>query len=420
MICFSVIDSLPCFFNATDYENALLDIESLLEKTGSIHNGTQFSGEKVEKKAILEKAYSKALSCLSSCRKDKPEKQLMFLMGDIVRRYAHLCYDDSYQASKQCLLAALNLHFYAMGILDRCIHVQDFSSLKDLSLQGIAKPNLFSFMEDLISNMHMDSCLTQAYTSTFVQAYPARRLFNLADIMRWLGHCYQYIDKYSSLSSNNDHRFQQLFSLAESILLIIDTPESVRELGDLCFQAWPFMHQRKHPEDIDGICALYNKALACDSSTEMQVRVANMRFLDLFKAGKKEEAAKYIKQALSLIDALTNTLANGFLRANVHYNYAGYLMDPATLDLEQAEEHLQEAISFASHRRSVDEDHLYFAIYDMRLAELRLALDKCDSAAKVIKSALITLHKYPESNEPFLEKAVGLQTVIAKFRSKEA
>lgn len=391
-----------CCFTTVDFQDALLEIGVILEQTASFAN----------KKEQLERAYALALTCLTANRKRQPDRQLAFLTAEILFQYGRLCFDESYFGAKQILLAALNMHFYAVKLLNECIDLRDFASLDALRSKGEAKSDLFEAMEHLIATMDVDCCVSLAYTDTLVQRSPAKRLLNLAQILRWLGHSYQNIDACKLPHPDNLARFEQLFNTSEALLLLADSEESKRELADLYYQAWPFMHQFKDPDDVEGVCALYETALTYDSSTEMQARVANMRFLALFSAGRKDESLPYIQKAIALAETLEDTPKHRFLLANFYHNFAGYLMTPETVDLEQAQACLQRVDDYATACRAAGRDHLYFALYDMRLAELKMVQGDDETAKQIIARALATLQKHPHSQQPHLLKAEAIQSLI--------
>ena len=412
--CLESFNPVRYCFTTADFDNHLLTIDGLLRDYEKKIADPSTAFHISEKKQLLEDAYALALICLDASNKSKPDKQLIFLIGDILRQYGHLCYADSFLDSKQILLASLNMQLYAIDLIPTCFDMLEFSSLDDLKKQAQAKPNLFSATEDLIPSTQTECCVLAALTNTLAQGYPSRRLFNLADTVRWLGHCYQRIDSYCALNSANDQRFAQLFDLSEALLLIIDDERSRRELGDLYFRAWPFMHQRKHPEDVDQLCALYKKALSYDPSPEMQARVANMCFLCLSKAQRNDEAFACIKQAVEVAKKLSEHGSNRLLIAEVHNNYASHFMDTETLDLKQAEECLNVSLSYAAKCRQEGEDHVRFAAYDMRFAEIKLVLGEFEKATEAIERAIGTLKKIPPSKQALLVKAESLKCLIAE------
>jgi len=403
-----------CCFTASDFDDTLIDIESILKEFTHRKNGQHPHFNHKEKISFLERAYRLSLICLSFSGKRKPDKQLSFWFAEILRHYGQLCFEESFLASKEILLAAFNMHLYSIGVIDHCIDMQEFGSLGELKAKVRAQPHLFVLMERLVLNTHIEQCIARLRISTLAKANSLKRMYSLAETARWLGHAYQNIDSYKALQPENDLRFAQLFNLSEALLLLIDSEESRRELGDLYYQAWPFMYQREHPHDIEGMCALYDRALACDSSKEMLMRVNNMRFLTLYKAGRKTEALSFILQALESTKELADTEHNRFLIANVHYNYSGYLMDPEFIDLEEAEKHLSIAIHYAAKTRAKEEDHLYFAIYDLRLAELKMLLGEFIQAKEAIERGLTSLKKFTENQHMLLGKAEALKSLINK------
>ena len=147
-----------------------------------------------KKDKIVEQAYQLALSCLQlSAKKQKPDRQLCFLFADLLLQFGQVCFEESFLMSKQIFLAALNMHLYAIGLLNECIDMREFNSLEDLKKKGETLPRLFNNLEEWIVTTHSDHCMAAAYTDTFAQNEPKRRLFNFSQIVYWLGCCYQNV-----------------------------------------------------------------------------------------------------------------------------------------------------------------------------------------------------------------------------------
>lgn len=392
--------SIRCCFTATDFDDALIEINAILRDP---------------KKRNLEQAYKLAYRCLVETSHRKPDKQLSFLLADMIWRYAREYHEENALAAKQMLLVALNMHLFAIGMLDDCINMREFNSLEDLRKQSEAKPNLFAFMEHIAATTDPSHCATTALKSTFMQAYPERRLLSLAETLRWLGQAYKNLDAFKKISAENENRFANLFGASEALFLLVGTEESKLELADLYYEAWPFMHQRLHPNDVAGACALYDKALSSNPSNEMHARVANRRFLALFAEGKEEDALKHIRKAITMAETLQDTEQNRFLLANLYFNYSCALLRPNNFDLEQAEIHLTRAVRYAAQSRARGRDHIYFAIYDMRIAEFKMARGEFAEAKAASERALETLKKYPHSQQPHIFKCEALLSLIGKM-----
>lgn len=412
------IDSILSFFccmSSIDVDDVVAKVDSILKEISLLPEQRAPDLIKIQKeykKQQLEKAYAQVLQGLALCHKCTPDKNLALRMGDILRQYARLGFEENFTTCKQILMASLNVQFYAIGLIDECINMSDFHSIKDLKKQSAAKPNLFKFMDDLILTTHQDRCLSLAWTSKESNLLPPERMFILATTLRWLGHCFQNIDSYKTAHPTNDRRFEQIYYLSEAILLLADNDQSREELAELYYNSWPFMHGRKYPDDVEGKCAIYDKCLVYNSEPEMKARVANMRFIILANAGEKERSTNYLKEAMAIREEMAENKQNGFLLANLRNNYAAYLMDLPTPNLEDAEKYTRMAINYSSACRSNEEDHLYFAIYDSRLAKIMHLTGRNDEALEFINRAINTLNKYPESNKDLMEKALAVKALL--------
>ena len=221
-------------------------------------------------------------------------------------------------------------------------------------------------------------------------------------------------DRYKTKNAINDNRFKQLFGLCESLLLLTDNEPSRKALAVLYSQAWPFMHQRQAPTDVEGTCALYLKALTYDTSPQMQAQVANRQFFTSFAAGKNNEAVAFIKNAIMLSQPLEDKEEHQLLIANIHHNYAEYLMTPKSLDLEQAETNMRIVENIMRRFRAQGSESLIFAVYDMRSAYLNLLKGKSALCKEALERAITTLKKQPESCQMLLEKAQTLLRLLNK------
>jgi hypothetical protein len=415
----SIYSILPlcCCTPAVDVEDAIANIDFILKELKALpeqRSPDSIKLQKEQKKQQLEKAYEQALQALSRCCKRTPDKRLALRMGDILAQFGRLCYEENYATCKQILLASLNTQFYAIGLIDDCLDISAFHTLQDLKKQGATKPNLFKFMDDLILSSHQDRCLSLIWTSKESNLLPEERMFVLAYTLRWLGHCFQNLDTYKEPHPTNDRRFEQIYHLCEAILLLADNNQCREELAELYYNAWPFMHGRKYPNDAEGKCAIYDKCLAYNSEPEMRARVANMRFIILSGAGEKEKAAKYLKEAMAIREEMPESQQNGFLLANLRNNYAAHLMELNPPDLEEAEKYTRMAINYSAACRAHDEDNIYFAIYDSRLAKIMHLTGRNAEAMELIERAINTLKKYPESNHDLMEKTLAVKALITQ------
>lgn len=412
----SLLSSLPfCCMQSMNVEEAMAHADLILKELNALPEERKPDLIKLQKdlkKQQLEKAYEHVLDGLSLCCKTTPNKELALRVGDILRQYGRLCYEENFATSKQILLASLNVQFYAIGLIDECVDISQFPSLKDLKKQGATNPNLFKFMDDLILTTHQDRPLSLIWTCKESKLFSTENMFILASTLRWLGHCLQNIDNYKVAHPLNDRRFEQIYFLSEAILLLADNEPCREELAELYYNAWPFMHGRKYPHDIEGKCAIYDKCLAYNSSAEMKARIANMRFIILSDSGVTERAARYLKEAMSIREKMPENKQNGLLLANLRNNYAAYLLELNPPELEEAEKYTRMAINYSSACRANDEDQLYFAIYDSRLAKIMQLTGRNEEAMELINRAINTLKKYPESNKELMEKALFIKTQL--------
>lgn len=404
---------LPCCFSMTQSDKAIIEISEILDDIhalNEISNPKNIKLQKDYKKQELEKAYRLAIENFPCFNQAAPDKMLALYLGEVMFNYGRLCYEENFNLSKEIQLAALSMQLYAYGILDRCIALKDFDTLEDMKMQAAVRGSLFPEMEQKILDLDLSHCLDKVGKTRFAPAFAKERDFALATTLRWLGHCYQNIDKYLESNPLNDRRYEQLYYFSESILKNhLDDQACLMELSELYYNSWSFLHERKHPGDWKGKCATYDRVLEINKDHEMRARVANMRFGILDSHGQHDEAVKYLQEAMEIRAALPETKQNGFLLGNLRNNYVYHLLRQPEPDLEKADKMIRLALCYSSESRANGEDHMYFAIWDMKLAQIYLLKGNKTEALQMIEKAIGTLSKYPESNASLLSQALGLK-----------
>lgn len=404
---FPLIENInPCksWLSITDFDDALLDLHTLLKQAEAT-----FCEE--DKQKILEKAFKLASACLHATKKGNPNKHLALIFAEILRQYAALCCEENVYIAKQIFLASLGCHLYGIDCFSTCIDMHDFASLKDLKSAAASQPLLFSNLESSILSMPGDTCLIQAYKSSFIQQDSQKNLFCLAEALRGLGHSYQCLHEGSLSIPAPSPFFRPLLQLSESLLLLAQNDESRRALADLYVQARHYLHSQ--PQTLEEIEHFYDICLSYDSSEGMQVRVAHQYFLILSQHGYRKEALPYIHQALNTIAGISLEHEKQLsLLANLCNDYALYLMNPHTPDLKLAEQLLETSVNYANRSRAAGRDLFIFARYDISSAQLYLLKGDLQTARNLIERALATLHKYPFHHEDLLIQAEALKSLI--------
>ncbi len=397
-----------CFFTTADYEDALLSIDNLLAQYRTYEMSTETFFDRDKKIQLLEKAYKLALHCLSATENRKPEPKLIFLIGDVVRLYAHLFFMAERSTCRSLSLISFDLQLYAMGMSNQCFDLCPFKTLHELQARLQRNIKLADSIEELMLTTHVDSYISTAFTHTLALSAPTKRLFALADTARLLCCCYQQEDGRQA----DEKRCELLFTLSEGLFLLMNDEVGTRELGGLYYQILSRQHRRKSPSDLDGLFAIYDKALAYDHSTEMQVKIANCCFAVLFNVDRKKEAITYLRQALLDIKMLADTEDSRYLIAEVHHHFAEYCLEPETIDLEEAERSLNIAVQYASQSRLVGIERKSFVAFDMHQALLKLVLGDLPMAKEAIMRAVNALQKHALNYEELADKIKVLQAII--------
>src|SRR5262249_12032262 len=128
-----------------------------------------------------------------------------------------------------------------------------------------------------------------------------------------------------------------------------------------------------------------------------------------------QEALDLIQETLLQAKKLNDDDKSYSLLFTLHEIYASILMDPETLNLEEAEKHLLLAGQYVSLYRNQGNDILPFALYHIRLAEFKLITGQFKAARESIQHALTTLQKQPYSQQPYMVQAQAMKSVIDKI-----
>lgn len=408
MSFFSIINCTPCWSPCWSLRKANQPSESpqspIEQRAFEEINYLLLSARETEEKGLakeaLEKAYQIAIH-------DLPPEDIPLHLGAILSQFGRLCYEENFALSKEILLYSLGLQLSHYGILEKqMVDPKRFATLPDLKAQIAAQTAHFSETENDLLSLDIPTCLHK------LKENQTEKDLILAFTLRWLGHSYQNIDGYKKAFPENDKRFEQIYYFCEAILLknTFDK-KACLELAELYYNSWPFLHLRKHPNDYLGACAAYDSVLAINDEPEMKARVANMRFILLNQTEHKEKAQKYLEEAMEIRSALPEEKQNGFLLANLRNNYAAFLLQQKEPDLDKAAQFLLLALDYSTKMRKKNEDHLYFALYDLQFANLQMMQQKPAEALDTLERAVNTLNRYPESNQELLLRAAILKAV---------
>ena len=383
------LDFSTYFFTQADFDVSLLEIENLLKKSSS--KEFQPLSSQIE---LLEKAYVKTISCIKLSQ--KMDKQLTYLLSDILRRYGYLHLGIDPIATKQILLAALQVNSFTINLIQDHLDFEDFETLNDLKQQLRNDPDLFDSMQKVLLSHDVDHWLSLAYADTFMTANPNQRLVDLAQIVGWICDADTHIDDH--LIKNE--RAIELFRLSESLLLLANDRIAHKDLADLyCVQP------REGTIDLTDISRIYDKALAYDNSIEMQLKVSCKRFLAYFKTSNKYDAEKIIKTILESLEKIPDSNENSLLKSDAYYCYATHLLEHETYRIEEAEQSLKVAQSYAEKVRKQGFELFAFATYDIKFAEIKFVIGDQIGAREIAQRALDNLKRNPGCHCELLDYA---------------
>lgn len=418
MILFSAVNPFRICCPTGNVDDLILDIEKILTDLDGLHEISDpniMKAQKEHKKQQLEKAYGKILNNISPREKTHMDKNLALLLGDVVRRYGRLCYDENFVTCKQVMLAAVNAQLYGIGCLTESIDFTRFASLQKLKDEGSANHHLFAFMDEMLVTLDHHKILANVLYQDAKNEISNDQIYNLGTSLRWLGHCYQNIDKFLDINPENNARFKHIYYGSESLLKLANNEKFRKELAELYYNSWYFLFKREFPNDIEGGCAVYNNVLKYTDDLEMTARIANMRFVILRNAGLHEKAEVYLRQALAIRESMPENKQTAILLANLRNSYAKFLFDQPNPDLEMARKYNKMALHYSDACRANGEYNVYFAFYEKTAAEICKKMGLMQEANTHIDNAIKVHERYKEIYHDSYEEAKLFKTELQPY-----
>lgn len=400
--CLEALNPFSFCITALDYEDSLIEIESILKGLDAAPLNDFVGPDQRQKRlAWLEKAYAIAMANMRGSGHCHPDKPLSLLLAEICKHAALLSIDTNPFTSRQLLLCALNLHLNVIGLAAPAVHFRDFSSLEQLQSTIEHYPRFFSAFESQLATHSAERCAALTHVDAFVHPERCRRLNQLSETASLLLRCYrETADDEPSQDKETDPVHLLLFKLGESLLLLANDESSKIPLARHYLEASDSM--------IDGACEPFLKlAETCDPSREMGVRTNMRRFL------ANSNSLKHLLDAFSTAEKLDESPSKEALLAELSCHYSGVFLQPGSLDLAEAEKLAAASQKYADQCRTQGNDHLHFARFDMRTAEVKMIQGSFNDAAVAVKRALDTLQGSTHSFKSTRLKAQAMQQFIA-------
>jgi hypothetical protein len=226
--CLNTFNPVFWCFSEADYDDLLQQIQVDMGKLYNSASESSANGQIEERmSALLEKNFATALHCLSCLNSKKPERQLAFLIAEILGAYGQICSRENCPSSRQILCASFNMHLYSLGITNEYFPITHFTSLSDLKKKCSTQNVIFSLEE--FCKMGAEALISQAYSNTLALPYPDRRLLSLAKTIRWLENAC-HVER-SAQEEADQRTLQHLLPFAEGLLQLVDNDESRTELA---------------------------------------------------------------------------------------------------------------------------------------------------------------------------------------------
>lgn len=411
--CLKALNPFSFCITSLDYEDSLIEIEAILKGLDSL---SEEANSKQKQFVWLEKAYAIALYNLRGSGRIHPDKPLSLIFAEIFRRTALLSIDTNPFSAKQLLLCSYNLHLAVIGVSSYTVHFREFSTLDHLKTTLENYPRFFSAFESECSGIAANHCAALTHADAFAHPKRIERYMQLGETVCLLQECYHQIDAASILCAYNPYQKEQFFSLAETLFLLADTEESRIRLGRLYLASVSFMIENDKPTDYE---PLLLKAEACHPSNEIKARVNIIRYLCNTLTENGPDGSVFLNLAHKYVEYMDDSHVKNALLAELNYHLSGYLLNPDSLDIIQAEIYIGKMQEFVDHCRSQNRDSLKFSQYDLRSAELKLILNDFDAAERSLSKAMSTLKNAPGCHTSSLLKAEALKKLIASHTGRQ-
>lgn len=388
----------------TKVEQKALDVNQRIDQIDQkfLHYQSQTPANFQDKCKALEEMYQEIEELVKLAPEYSSRKMLRSYRAIVVIHYARAHYPD--------FSVCKNLYLYAITNSLRNNNENAAKLLPKVypTLAEIKKED-FTALENFVLNEGREFILNTAVKED--------TKYLMANSYRFLGHCYQNIDRYSKPENEEQRKesielFKKVYSTSETLLKDFKTgSEGYKELTELYYNSGPFMYWLKTPNDIDGKVEIYDDlVLTRDSSEPMQARVFNMKSMIAHDSGNLDEAIKWAERSFEIRSRLSQN--DPFLLANLKNNLAKLYLTAHPDQLDRPAKLIKEAVEYAKREIELENSHPYFAFYYQGKAELMIKKDKLFKAETKMEKALQILENFKNSYKDTYNKYVLLLVEI--------
>jgi hypothetical protein len=374
-------------------------------------------------KATLNQAFAVVSKQIAAAKDPEEKKQLYGLLGEIMTKFGRLKYEENYPSCMVFMRASLNAQLFAIGVYSvLCFEVDKFENLEQLE-KALFQHDQFRALDDFIISSDTEA-MARAIQDKGISS---EDLMTLGYTLSWMANSLHHTQGFGtsvadkSIESRNHHRFDQIYSLCEKILLAANSEPAILELAEMYYNGLRGVELRKDPKNIIGAHQWLDKAMVLNQTKEMHARVANLESCDWAGAGDLEKAKLFLDEAIMVRKSFPKDQQDPFLVANLHSRKAGFLLKEGKMD--EADHVIDCAIEYSTACRGnrnpqTDElldkthDHQYFGIYDMKKAQIKAAKKDFKEAMKFINRALETFMHHVQDSQDLILMAKVLKAQL--------
>lgn len=284
--------------------------------------------------------------------------------------------------------------------------------------------------ESLKDNLSYTSCindlpeklLSDVKTDKVLNLANKNQLFELASLLRWLGHACQNINDLNI----NEERFKKIYGLAkEANQTVIDKAsdyelrkEANWEMAELLYNTERFMHHFSKPTDVEGKLKLLDNVKPYlneeGNTARRQAKMAQilniqaMGYSDLAVSdGEHDNCFKLSSEALKIAE--TTESFDPFLLNMFRNNHIAFALRAKKTNFDELNMQMKIVLEYAK-----DHPHYYNAIYFVGAARLQFVQGKITEALMLLDIAEKVANLSPQNAAGALSSAKKLRDEISE------
>lgn len=373
-------------------------------------------------KTTLGEAYKIIVKELPNAKTHERQKYLT-LLSEVMSKFGRLRYEENYPSCMVLMRGSLNVQLSTFGVYEGGLAFELSEDLAHLE-QTLFNHANFSTFDDFICNSDMDAIASKIQDKKISPAKLIKAAFTLSWLANSLHHTQGYREREddASVKEMNHKRFDQVYALTAKLLTLANTSEANLELAELYYNGMRGIEFRKDPNNIGGAHKWLDLAMELNPSKEMAARIANRKSCDWMSVDLKKAIA-FLTQAIEIRKSFPKEEQDPFLVANLNSRHADFLQKNE--NLEAADKAIDLALEYSTGCRGDRDpmtdkikdpthDHQYFGLYDIKKAQIQLALGNTQEAIKYIDRALETFEHHKQDSADLIADALKIKAECSK------